>query len=275
MAGGVVLPVVFGEPLLLLVAASLEFCYLVYVPPTPWYARRLRQRREGAILSRREAEKARVFPLLCTAMRDRYQRLEIMHRRAYEQTRELHRWFDDAPRQFDYLLDIFLEFAGKQTIFLQYLAFMQEEVCGKRLPELKEFNPYRTAIALDPDAPWVEEALRGIRGKYADELAELQAKIDGGGADAALPAKHAEILTRRSEFIERLARTLANINRQLRLLEDTFGLINDEMLARKPEKEIIADIEDVVSQTDAMARVLKEMSDSEQVIRSLDRIQVK
>jgi|GEM_PF-2113399 len=59
------------------------------------------------------------------------------------------------------------------------------------------------------------------------------------------------------------------------LLEDTFGLINDEMFARKPEEEILADIEDVISQTDSMARVLTEMSANEQIVQALDQIRVK
>jgi len=276
LAGGVALPIVFGQPLLLLIVGALEVCYLVYVPPTAWYAQRLQQRGDAAGRRRREAKKARLLPTLCTAMQDRFERLEIMHRQAYEQTREVQRWFTDAPRKFDYLLDTFLEFAGKQAVFLQYLSFVQEEVCGSSPVKSKEFNPYRTVTPIDPDSPWVGEALSSITAKYTEELASLREKIDREGDETtrALLAKHAHVLTRRAEFIEKLAKTLANLNRQLQLLEDTFGLINDVMLARKPEEAVLADIDDVMSQTDAMARVLKEMAASEQVIRSLDRIRI-
>lgn len=277
LAIGVALSLAAGELPLLLLIGALEFSYLVYVPPTAWYARRLRRQEEAAIRQRREANKVKILPGLCPAMRDRYKRLETMHRQALEQTRDAHQWFADTPRKFDYLLDTFLEFANKQSSFLNYLAFVQEEVCGSSPARSKEFNPYRTNSPLDPDAPWVEEALNAIRAKYAEELQALRERLDRGEdeATAALLAKHAEILTRRAEFIEKLAQTLDNLNRQLQVLEDSFGLINDVMQARRPEEAILADIDDAVAQTDAMANVLKEMSDSEQIIRSLDRIQVK
>ena len=274
---GVALPLASGQILLLLLIGALEFSYLVYVPPTTWYARRLRQREEAVVRRQREASKVKILPSLCPAMRERYKRLETMHRQALEQTRDAHRWFADTPRKFDYLLDTFLEFASTQSSFLNYLAFVQEEVCGSSPARSKEFNPFRTNSPLDPDGPWVEEALSDIRGKYAGELETLRERLDRGEdeANTALLTKHAQILTRRAEFIEKLAQTLDNISRQLHVLEDSFGLINDVMQARKPEEAILADIDDAVAQTDAMANVLKEMSDSEQIIRSLDRIQVK
>jgi len=274
---GVVLPLAMGEPLLLLLVGALELCYLVYLPSTAWYARRLQRREEAAIRRNREANKVKILPSLCPAMRDRYKRLETMHRQALDQTRDAHQWFEDTPRKFDYLLDTFLEFASKQSSFLNYLAFVQEDVCGSSPARSKEFNPYRTNSPLDPAAPWVNEALTGIRAKYAGELKTLRERLDGDEeeATAALLAKHVEILTRRAEFIEKLAQTLDNISRQLQVLEDSFGLINDVMQARKPEEAVLAEIDDAVAQTDAMARLLKEMSDSEQIIRSLDRIQVK
>ena len=56
---------------------------------------------------------------------------------------------------------------------------------------------------------------------------------------------------------------MLNLNHQLELLEDTFGLISDEIRARPPE-QVLADIEDVVSQTNTMTQVLEEMAPYEQ-----------
>ena len=59
-----------------------------------------------------------------------------------------------------------------------------------------------------------------------------------------------------------------NLNHQLQLLEDTFGLISDELLARPPE-QVLADIEDVVSQTNTMTQVLEEVAPYEQMLQRL------
>jgi hypothetical protein len=52
------------------------------------------------------------------------------------------------------------------------------------------------------------------------------------------------------------------------LVEDTFGLTNDEIRARSPE-QILADIDDVVSQTDTMVQVLEELAPYEQMAARL------
>ena len=62
-----------------------------------------------------------------------------------------------------------------------------------------------------------------------------------------------------------MGKTLTNLSYQLQLVEDTFGLINDEVRARSPE-QVLSDIDDVVSQTDVMARTLEEIAPLDQMI---------
>ena len=76
--------------------------------------------------------------------------------------------------------------------------------------------------------------------------------------------KRQEILTRRVEFVGKIAKALENLSHQLQLLADTFGLINDEMRARSPE-QVVEDIDDVVTQTDCMTRTLEELAPYEQL----------
>ena len=57
---------------------------------------------------------------------------------------------------------------------------------------------------------------------------------------------------------------LINLNHQLQLVEDTFGLINDEIRARAPQ-QILADIEEVVVATDSMSTALEELAPYEQM----------
>jgi len=49
----------------------------------------------------------------------------------------------------------------------------------------------------------------------------------------------------------------------MELLEDSFGLINDQMRARSPE-QVLADIEGVVYQTDSMTQLLEELAPYQQ-----------
>ena len=42
-------------------------------------------------------------------------------------------------------------------------------------------------------------------------------------------------------------------------MEDTFGLINDEIRARSPE-QMLADIDDVVLQTDSLTEALQDVA---------------
>jgi hypothetical protein len=52
------------------------------------------------------------------------------------------------------------------------------------------------------------------------------------------------------------------LGHQLELLEDSFGLINDQMRARTPE-QVLGDVEEMVSRTDAMTQLLDEFGNLE------------
>lgn len=75
----------------------------------------------------------------------------------------------------------------------------------------------------------------------------------------AILEKRKEVLQRRGQYVERIAETLTNLGHQLGLMEDTFGLINDEIRARSPE-QVLADIDGVVNQTDSLTERLEEVA---------------
>ena len=85
--------------------------------------------------------------------------------------------------------------------------------------------------------------------------------------------KRLDVLQRRYEFVDKMGKILTNLNHQLALLEDTFGLISDEIRARSPE-QLLADIEDVVGQTNTMTQVLDEVAPYEHMAARLDHIRV-
>src|SRR5205823_2810322 len=126
------------------------------------------------------------------------------------------------------------------------------------------------AASRDPDDHWSQFAVGQVRAQYEAEIADvetlLQAEEDA--STHAVLEKRLEVLQRRHEFIGKIGKILMNLSHQLRLLEDTFGLINDELRARSPD-QVLTDIEDVVSQTNTMTELLEEVAPFEQMLQRI------
>ena len=265
-----------------------EAAYLLFVPDSSWYQRLLKLRLGEELLQRRQQEKSRLLPTLCVDVRDRYARLEKTCQQILAQSVEGAQWFEEAPHNFEYLLDKYLVFATKQAQFTTYLASLYEEVCGtspqreqmrrlafsSRSSDSLSYSPTNPTQLppLNPLDPWVTQAVTDVHAKFTKELDEL-AKQSASEQDASTKAvitKRIEIIKRRMEFVEKIDSTMKNLAHQMQLLEDTFGLINDEMRARTPE-QILEDINDVVSQTDTMTRTLEEMAPFEQMAAKIEQ----
>ena len=117
---------------------------------------------------------------------------------------------------------------------------------------------------------WVQNTVADVQNQYDLELGKLSAlaKEEKDPGTRAVLEKRCEVLGRRREFVSKMGRILQNLNHQLELLEDTFGLISDEIRARPPE-QVLADIEDVVTQTNTMTQVLEEIAPYEQSLARL------
>ncbi|MHB9130154.1 MAG: hypothetical protein ACYDBB_03565 [Armatimonadota bacterium] len=288
MASTVALSLATLNPLPLLAGLVLEAGYLLYIPDMKWYINLLERRKQEEILQHREEMKAQIIPTLRPEMRNRFQRLETTHQQICAQTSAEQKWFVEATSKFDDLLMKFLVFASKESQFQQYLFTVYEEVCGSTIAQAPKPNwtsstptprtPSRsksmmnytpdTSPAMMSDA-WVPKAIADIQAQYQkemDSITQLGAREADPNTKAVL-AKRLEIIQRRSEFLAKIDKTLVNLHHQLQLLEDTFGLISDEIRARSPE-QILQDIDDVVSQTDTMTRVLEELAPYEQMVTS-------
>jgi hypothetical protein len=117
---------------------------------------------------------------------------------------------------------------------------------------------------------WTQNTVAEVQKHYDGELGKLRAlaKEEKDDGTRAVLEKRCEVLERRREFVSKMGRILQNLNHQLELLEDTFGLISDEIRARPPE-QVLADIEDVVTQTNTMTQVLEEIAPYEQSLARL------
>jgi hypothetical protein len=278
------------NPLPLLAALVAEAAYMIFVPDSRWYDARLSRRHDAEIEQRRRELKEEVLPLLRAAMQERFRRLEETRRQIDAQPMQDQNWFREVLRKLDYLIEKFLMFARKDAQFRLYLRSLRDEVCGvpaieglteesgsssgrrrsrgqgslPRAPSPLTNDENRTG---DPSDRGVQRAVSEVQAKYDEEMNDLRQMMEAeeDTNTKAVLQKRLDVLQRRHEFVSKMGKILTNLNHQLQLLEDTFGLINDEIRARSPE-QILADIEDVVWQTDTMTRVLEEVAPFEQVI---------
>lgn len=262
------------NPLPLLVGLAAEAGYLLFAPDSKWYNRLLETRYQTEVDRRREELKKKVFPLMSQAEQVRFMRLE--ENRASIQPTEAERpYLRDVLRKLDYLLEKFLLFAGKRHEFQNYLKNVREEILADAPPlfELpssgggggKKSKPPIVGMPKSDDPAqldaWAKQVVQDVQAYYADESDRLtkQTVVEENLHNQALIEKRIEIIGRRSQYVQRIAEIFSNLTHQMQLMEDTFGLISDEIRARSPE-QVLAEIDGVVNQSDRLSDALQEMS---------------
>jgi hypothetical protein len=289
------------NPLPLLVGLVAEAAYLLFVPDSKWYEARLSRRHDAAVERRRQEIKEQILPTLRPAIQDRFVRLEETRRQIEAQGVEEQTWFREVLRKLDFLLEKFLQFASKEEQFRSYLQSLLQEMRGtsprrgedrsRRIEvEFEDDRPPRRgrsherqeersrshpedspeASRLDPADRWVQQTISEIQARYEAETEDVRGLLDQeqDGSTRGVLQKRIDVLQRRHEFVGRIGKILTNLNHQLQLLEDSFGLINDEIRARSPE-QILHDIEEVEWQTNTMTTLLDEMAPYEQMVARL------
>lgn len=286
-------------PIPLLVGLVAEAAYLIFVPDSKWFEARQSQRFEAEIARRREAMEADVLPQLRPATVERYRRLEAGRRQLAAQPME-GKWWLEVLRKLDYLLETFLRFASKEVQFRSYLTTVLEQERGaplkqhdpdvdrprdNREPERVQVRYYPTRRPNSPPPPppgpkrppsqtdeqWIQNTVTEVQACYDREMEGIRALLaaETDLNTQAVLNKRVEVLQRRHEHVGKIGRILINLNHQLLLLDDTFGLINDEIRARPPD-QLLGEIEDVVSQTRSMTQLLEEMAPYEQMLQRLN-----
>lgn len=249
-------------------AAVLEAFYLGFIPKSARYADILRARYDKEVVARREKLKLEVGPTLPPSLMARFGRLETTRNQIGSQTVEGKQWFREVLLKLDYLMEKFLLFASKQVQFQTYLASVMDETepgtvaappstPGPMLrPTIKRTDP-----GGEVDEYWIQGAVGSIQKRYTEEIdgLDVQMKMDENLHNQAVMDKRKDVLIRRRQYVSQIGEILSNLNHQLHLMEDTFGLINDEIRARSPE-QVLMDIEDLVGQTDSLTETLQRVS---------------
>ena len=247
---------------LLLAGLVAEAAYLIFVPDSKWFENRLSARHDAEVEAHRAKIKAETLPKLRPSLRTRFERLEAARKQIEHQTASDKKWMREVLRKLDFLLEKFLQFALKDQQFRTYVLDAQQEIHPVPMPKSRD--------PLELNDKWMRDCVQFLQAAYTRDLDQLQAQRDDESDDStrAILDKRLEVLARRRDFIARMGKITSNITQQLALLEDTFGLISDELLARAPE-QVLGDIDDVVSQTNAMTQVLEEMAPFERMLSNI------
>lgn len=306
LAGAAALSAALLNPIPLLIGVVAEAAYLLFVPDSKWYDARLSVRFDAEVAERRRKLKEKIFPTISKQMQGRYERLNFIRGEITAQPgMENENWFREVLRKLDYLLEKFLLFASKEAEFRAYLQNGLSEVHAGRPSRRMEQPPPDFDLFDEPrqrrgrrggnergrgrdredDSPpaftptdmsasladrWVGETVRTIQEHYDREIAQVNTlrETEEDLNTKAILEKRADVLEQRKEHVGRIGKILANLGHQMELLEDSFGLINDQLRARSPE-QVLADIEGVVFQTDSMTRLLEELAPYEQMAQRL------
>jgi hypothetical protein len=188
-------------------------------------------------------------------------------------------------RKLDYLLEKYLQIASKEGQFRQYLQSLSAELRkgsgGSHASSTFDLETRRDrdkrrdgrqnvgnppAAFVGSGDRWIEQKVAEIQEFYNKEIEHITEQLEKHSDydTQAVLEKRKEVLVRRQEFAGKMERILVNTSHQLQLLEDTFGLINDEIRARNPE-QLLSDIEEVVITTNTMASTLEELAPYEQL----------
>jgi hypothetical protein len=277
LASAVALSAALLNPIPLIAGVVAEAAYLLTIPDSKWYEKRLSKRYDAEVEKRRQEIKDRIIPTLRPEIQQRYARLEQTRKAMESSPMQNETWFREVLRKLDYLLEKFLQFAAKDAEYENHIRNQLAEVRGVspdsvyyRYEKRGQSGKRQGDVIRIPVELPADQASKEIVEHYGDEMADIQKSVDAEQDDdtKAILAKRLDILKRRQELVGKLSKILTNLEHQMDLVEDTFGLTNDEIRARSPE-QILADIDDVVLQTDTMVQVLEELAPYEQMAARL------
>jgi hypothetical protein len=280
----------FAGPFALLAGAIAEAAYLLVVPHSSWYTRRLSSKFDDEITKRRDKLKKQIFPHVRPEVQTRFNELEAARKAMTDQIPEDQSWFLEVLRKLDYLLDKFLQFADKEAEFRKYLRTVLDDTLREKqnaamstlaksayVKSQSSKVRWQVEPPLDPAERWVGAVVTEVQGHYDTEMADLDQQRTRDTEDITTNAvldKRVDIIRRRRDYVGQIGKITVNLNHQMELMEDTFGLISDELRARTPE-QILADIDEVIGRTDALTEALQDFSPATSTTAASEELQVK
>lgn len=268
-----------GQPEVLAAAAAAGALFVAVAPLFPSYARRLTARRNAASERGRRALVAARLQQLSPQDRQRYARLEARRAELVAHPDRLHvgpAEFDQVLERLDELLQSFLVLAARERDYTAYLGELAAEELSLR--QLAQRHPARHSLleslwVLDPLGPPrpspahaahllatmpLESLVEFVRSGHRRELEEMQRAL-ASETDPAIRAareRRAQVLERREAYAARIGEAILTLRRQLELIEETAGMLADEVRARTPH-EVLHHLEEAVHRSDGLAELLE------------------
>jgi hypothetical protein len=249
--------------------AAFEAVYMLFVPDSAWYDRRLSRKADAEVAQRRRALKRSSWRLLLEEDRDRFEELERIRGEIEGQQEIADTWVREIVRKLDFLLERFLLFATKRAEYLGYLRALAEreevtptDMAGRPLP------PRGRRRALDEAG--VDRLLRWILDAYDRRMESSQFELarETNPHTGDVLQKNLDVLTRLRANVDQIGQIARNVERQLSLVADSFALINGELRTRPPE-QMVSEVEGVILSSQALSDALTETASIEQAVQRL------
>ena len=227
MAAAVGLSAVLFTPVPLIVGAAAEAIYLIFVPDSKWYRRRVDQIYEKEVAAKREAMKAQMLKELSDRDRSRFRRLEGLRTQIFgamnRESESVRSIMGAELRKLDYLLESYLSFLSAHARYERHLA---------------QISPQQ-----------VEIEIQSIKSRLATETDESVKKV---------LSQNLELMNKRCEILQSVAKNARVVLAQLDAIENTFELINDRVVSMKSPEQISSELQAVVENVDMTAGVIEE-----------------
>jgi hypothetical protein len=263
VAGGFLLPDPSLTPLIWL---GYEAAYMLVVPHTAWFQRRLRQKRQAALAHDREARRHQVWQRLLPEDRRRFEALERMRAEIDQQARA-----SSIPpemlRRLDDLLHRFLEFGEKRAEYLEYLRGLLKQEVGITASRQGWWGG--TGPAVDRGRPG-EAMLQRLLQHYEQEITAVQQSLEGATSGDDVRRNNLRVLQQCEENLTQIGTILHDLDQQMELVLNTFTLLNSQARTRPPE-QMLSDVQEVVGSAEALTEAMAELAPLEQAVQRLGR----
>jgi hypothetical protein len=244
-----------------------EAAYLLVVPRTAWFQRRLRQKREAALAHHRESLRHQVWQRLLPEDRRRFEALERT-RSEIDQQAKASSIPPEMLRQMNDLLPRFLEFAEKRAEYLEYLRGLMKQEVGITASRQGWWGG--TGPAADRGRPG-EAMLQRLLQHYKEEIATVRQALAGetpGSAD--VRQNNLRVLQQCQENLTQMGTILHDLDQQMELVVNTFTLINSQARTRPPE-QLLSEVREVVGSAEALREAMATLAPLEQAVQRLGR----
>lgn len=215
----------------LIVGGGIEFLYLLIVPGLNGYKQLVKRRIQQKEYEKKKQESKKLLSRLSTDQKLRYKRLQRMKNKLQNAEDEIGEdnfsLISDDLMKLDYLLHSFLELSSIAQKYKRHLR-------RTNLMDLKK-DKENLVKKLESDTS-VQQSARAKK----------------------MIKRNISIVDKRIDRLKKIKSNLQAIDAQIETIEDTFGLLHDQILMFGSHEEVSSDIENLVSNVETTEEAVKE-----------------